>query len=158
MDNLEKLKKEYEELKKEFNLPPFEKLDEEFEIRALKPNESGILLNALLRTIYTKIGYYASLLEPCIAPTHPSFHALIETNNIPDNDKQEMQVFYKQLNKLVHESLYIETQTKKEIAKFINKLSDEFPEIKEKQGNFLKLIYLAWEKEEKKPTKTSYLG
>ena len=158
MDNLEKLKIEYEKLRKLHNLPSFEEMEKEFEISAIKIDEAGILIKTLLRSISSKLGYYANLLEPVAAPMQPSLHTLIESNNISDENKQEIQIFYKYLNKLLHEYLYVETGDDKDIGKFINKIFKEFPKIKEKERKFLKMIHEAWEKEEKIKTKTPYTG
>ena len=153
------LKDEYGKLCKKYALPSFEQLDEEFEIRVIEINKSGILIKAILRWITNKLGFFMNYLEPVISVPPQNIHALIEMRNISDSDRNEMFGFYKEISVLLHENISVELKSEKEIAQQIKKIWKVWPDIKRREGILLDKITLAWQKKEEKPTeKTEYSG
>lgn len=152
------MEKEYEDLRKKYNLPSYKELDEEFEIRAIDLPKSGILIKALIRTINTKLALFLNYLEPVLNTPPQSLHSLIEIKNTSNEDKKEMYIFYKRLAKLFHENCIIELKDERTIARQINKIWKEWPQIKQKQIALLEKISDAWAKEDEEETKTEYTG
>ncbi len=95
MENLEKLRTQYESLKKKFDLPNFDYLNSEFEISAIDIDKAGILTKAILRMIMGKIALFLNYLDPIISPNPQSYHSMVELNNISNDDKQKMLTYYK---------------------------------------------------------------
>lgn len=155
----EELQQEYESLRKKYSLPEFEFLDQEFEIRAIELNRSGILIKAVLRVITSKLNLFMNYLEPVVSAPPQSLHSLIEMRNLSDSDRNAMFEFYKEISILLHENLKIELMPEKDIAAQIKKVSKYWPEIKEKEIEFLEIITSAWRKKEENPTtRTEYSG
>lgn len=157
MEKLTNLKNSYDIIKKKFNLPEFDELDSEFEIRALDIEKSGILIKALLRIILSKLAIFLNYLEPIISPNPQSYHSMVELNNLSDDDKHEIFDYYKSLSSLYHEGCAIELKSEKEVANFIKKIYQKWPELKRKEIYFLDKITQTWLKEKEKE-KTTYTG
>lgn len=157
MENLEKVKKEYEIVKKEYSLPSFEDFDKEFEIRAVELDKSGIFIKTVLRVVLSRIGLYLNYLEPIFSPNPQSFHSMVETTNISREDKENILKFFKEVSSLYHGGCAVELDTYKNIASYIKKVWKKWPYIKGKEKEFLEIITKAWLKEEEK-TKTTYTG
>lgn len=155
----EELKQEYSILEKKYSFPRFEQLDQEFEIRAIEINRSGILIKAVLRVITSKLNLFMNYLEPVISAPPQTLHSLIEMRNISDLDRSRMFEFYKGISILLHENLKIELMQEKDIAAQIKKILKQWPEIKNKEVEFLEIITNAWKKKEENPTtRTEYSG
>ena len=153
------LKEEYEKICKKHALPNFEQLDEEFEIRAIEINKSGVLIKAILRWITNKLSMFMNYLEPVISAPPQNIHALVEMRNLSESDRGEMFEFYKEISVLLHENLSVELKSEKEVAQQIKKIYKVWPDIKKKEIAFLDKITLAWKKKEENPTvKTEYSG
>lgn len=154
---MENIKKEYENLKKKYNLPSFKDLDKEFEIRLLELNKCGIPIKALLRIINNKVGLFLSYIEPVISPHPQSIHFVIESKHIEEEDKKAMFEFYKELSCIYHKNCLIELSSEKEIANQINEIWKKWPSITKRMKTYLKKISESWNKEREK-TRTSYTG
>ena len=155
---MEELKKEYNQLKKKYNLPDFEQMDEEFEIRAIEMYRSGILIKALLRAINNKLSIFMNYLESIVNGQPQHIHALIEIKNTTDSEKEEMYEHYKKISILLHENLVFDLKPEKEIAKQINKNWKEWKAIKEKEIKLLEIITDAWRRKEESPSRSEYAG
>ncbi|MBS3151028.1 hypothetical protein J4443_01465 [Candidatus Woesearchaeota archaeon] len=156
---LKELKDEYEKLSKKYSLPKFEQLDEEFEIRAIELDKSGILIKAILRGITNKLNIFMSYLEPIITAPPQNIHSLIEVRNLSDADRSRVFEFYKEISVLLHENLAVELKSEREIAQQIKKVWKLWPKIKGEEINLLDKTTLAWKKKEESPiVKAEYSG
>jgi len=156
---LKELIEEYSKLKKKYSLPRFEQLDEEFEIRAIELDRSGVLIKAVLRWTTNKLNLFMNYLEPVVTSPPQNIHSLIEIRNLSDEDRKRMFEFYKEVSVLLHENLAVELKSEKEIAQQIKKIWKVWPKIKKEEINFLEKITSAWEKkEEDSKVKAEYSG
>ena len=78
-DNLQKLKENYEKLRKKYNLPEFDKLDDEFEIRKIDYDLN--LVREIKRLVSSRLLYISDLLDPILNP-HESLRSSIESNAV----------------------------------------------------------------------------
>jgi len=157
MENLEKLKAQYETLRKKFDLPNLEYLNSEFEINAIDVDKSGIFIRAILRMIIGKIALFLNYLDPVVSPNPQSYHSMVELNNLSNEDKQGMLDYYKRLSTLYHEGCAVELKSEKEIADYIKRICINWAELKKEAIKFLDKITEAWTVE-KKSEKTVYTG
>ena len=156
---LKELNEEYNKLEKKYSLPRFEQLDEEFEIRAIELDKSGVLIKAVLRWITNKLNLFMNYLEPVVTIPPQNIHSLIEVRNLSDEDRKRMFEFYKKVSVLLHENLAVELKSEKEIAQQIKKIWKIWPGIKKEEIMFLEKITSAWEKkEEDSKVKAEYSG
>ncbi len=153
------LKEEYEKLCKRYSLPRFDQMDEEFEIRAIELNRSGVLIKAALRMMTNKLNIFMNYLEPVISAPPQNLHALIEMRNLSEGERSEMFEFYKEISVLLHENLSVELKSEKDIAQQIKRVWKVWPDIKKREVALLDKITLAWKKKEENPTvKAEYSG
>ena len=72
-EDLAKLKEEYEEARKKYDLPSFKELDQEFEIRKLE--SGGFIIREVRRVIINKLQNFADWLTPILNPHPDSLHS-----------------------------------------------------------------------------------
>lgn len=154
---MDTINSEYNVLIKKYNLPSFDKLDREFEIRALEENKSGRLVKAIIRVIAGKLRGILEILDPVVNPNPNSIHSMIAVNNLPETIRKEMYSFYKMIGALYQECSLYDLEEDKLSAEFIKKLWAQWPKIKKTQKKYIKLIIETWSKEMPKQ-KAGYHG
>lgn len=154
---MDTIKQDYSELIKKYKLPSFERLDEEFEIRALEENKSGRPIKAILRLIANKLRSFLESLDSLINPNPSSLYSMMIINNINEELKKEIFDFYIKVGSLYQKCFYYELESDEKTAEFIKSFWKEWPELKEKQKRFLKTVMDNWEKEPEKK-KAGYHG
>jgi len=138
------IKEKYEEIKKKYNLPSYDDFNNEFEIQALDLEKCGLFYKTILRTILGKLSSFLNTLEPIASPNPQSMHSMMESNNLSDEDKQEIYNFYKELSYIYHQGCEYELKEEKEIMDFVKKTWKKWSEIKNKQKLILNKITQAW--------------
>ncbi len=154
---MDTIKSEYDVLIKKHKLPSFNKLDKEFEIRALEENRSGRPVKAILRVMAGKLRGFLETLDPVVSPNPNSIHSMIAVNNLSNSLKTEMYGFYKKIGALYQKCLFYDLEDDDESAEFIKKLWVQWISIKKTQKRYMKLIIETWSKEVPKE-KAGYHG
>lgn len=154
---MDTIKSEYDVLIKKHKLPSFNKLDAEFEIRALEENRSGRPVKAIIRVMAGKLRNFLEMLDPIVNPNPSSLHSMIAVNNLTESTKKEMYEFYKKIGALYQECLYYDLEDDDKAAIFIKKLWKQWEKIKQIQKKYMKLIIGTWDKEMPKQ-KAGYHG
>jgi hypothetical protein len=144
---MDKIKSEYNILIKKYGLPSFDKLDKEFEIRALEENRSGRLVKAIIRVIAGKLRGFLEILDPVVNPNPNSIHSMIAVNNLSESIRNDMYDFYKKIGTLYQECSLYDLEEDKLSAEFIKKLWTQWSKIKKTQKKYIKLIINTWSKE-----------
>lgn len=130
--NLEKLKKEYQNLQKKYNLPSFQELNEDFQIEKVAETETDIPVREIRKLVSDKLANYLRFTETLLHPINaPMFvFSIIKTINL------------EQKNKL--------TSAYKELAKNEVKLIGiDLSFSEEKEAEFVKESYELWQKVKK---------
>ncbi len=125
---LEKLKKDYEVLKKEYNLPSFEKLNEDFYIEKIADSETEILIREVRKFIGDKMMNYMRFIENLLNPVNVPMFIFSIIKLLDAEEKKSLSEIYKGL-------------MKKEVQ-FIE-LDLEFNE--KKEAEFVKNAYEFWQ-------------
>jgi hypothetical protein len=148
--------KSYDALKKKFDLPDYDDLDNEFEISLLE--EAPFPLRNIRRKIAEKVDFYTRFLEEQLQPeaTLPLIH---ECKYFTDEEKSEMFKFYMKLMLICRASaqLGIEEDDKKTAA-FIVKTLKEWKEMKLQLSGYVKKVRDAWKKDITIIETLGYLG
>lgn len=144
---MDTIKRDYNELIKKYKLPSFEKLDEEFEIRAIEENKSGRPIKAILRLIAGKLRSFLESLDPIINPNPSSIYSMMASNNVDGEMKTEIFDFYMKIGSLYQICIYHELESDEKTAEFIKSFWKEWPILKEKQKKYLKTVIDNWNKE-----------
>jgi len=124
---------EYEELKLKHNLPDFKALAEDFDIEKIADKETIFLAREVRRAINEKITAYIHLFETLINPTSPPMFVFKILKNMSEQEKEQIQEFYKVLSKTQIEIMKLDTvYSEKDEVKFINKTFKVWQEMKTK--------------------------
>ena len=142
---LENMKKEYEEFRKKYDLPSFNKLNEDFYIEKSADVETDFLLREIRRSVSDKLVNYLRFFEAFMNPsTAPVFiHSIVKT--FDEKSKSIVKETYGKLSKREVEliDLDLEYDEKKE-AEFIKSVEKEWDEIKKEIKEVLKTINKNW--------------
>lgn len=94
---IDDLKKQYEPLRKKYNLPEFSKLNEEFEIEKIQEKETEFLLREIRRVISEKIAAFLRFFELFINPQSAPVFILTSLKNLTPHEKDLIEKLYKEL-------------------------------------------------------------
>ena len=132
---METVKEKYQKLAKQYKLPSFDSLNNEFEISTIE--ETEFLLREIRRKIDEKLELYAKVLEPVLQP-EANVCDMHECKALNDEEKKIAYDIYK---KIMHINRFsIETSIKEDNKKtsiFINKIWHDWDKI---QKDFLNII------------------
>lgn len=152
---LEKLKEEYEKVRKKYSLPAFDEIDNEIEIR--KIDYDMHLIKEIRRLVIHKFSGLADLFEPILNPGH-GLHSAVEAKIFEKDEVEEIFAFYKKLWYYVHKGIAISLLTEKDEAEYIKEMLKILPEMKKITHKYAQKIADGWAKEEKEKAGDHYLS
>jgi hypothetical protein len=155
-DELKKIKKDYEKIRKKYNLPPFDKLDREFEIRFCPPE--GFILKECRRALSNKLKVYIQILDPVLSPHAGSLHSMIESDGFDEDEKKALFELYKKLGFYIHKSIVAGLQDEQAEADFINEVWKIWPSLKEEVTKFSEKATNLWKINDSKVEEAEYMG
>ena len=126
---LEKLKKDYLKIQKKYNLPEFDKLNQDFSIEKAADSETDFLIREVRKLIAEKMSGYLRFTEMLINPTNAPIFVFSIIKNLGVREKKDLSEMYKKM-------------AKNEI-KLIG-IDIEFSE--EKEAEFIKDSYKLWQR------------
>jgi hypothetical protein len=154
-DNLQKLKENYEKLRKKYNLPEFDKLDDEFEIR--KIDHDSNLVREIARHIISKLISICEYLDPILNP-HESLRSSVEANAFTEEEIEDMVKFYKEIWHNIHLCANASFVSDDEESKCISNMLVKWPKLKNKIKYFSDKLVMTWSQTEKDDATTHYTG
>jgi hypothetical protein len=152
------LKEEYKKIEEKFELPSFEKLEEDFDMEKILDKGEGLLVRDVRRVILEKLSSYLHLFETLINPASPPMFVFTFMKNLSEQDKKEIKAIYKELSRLQIETIKLDTifDEKKEVS-FIKRAHSQWQDLKKR----VYALVETFEKEFEKNTETkekSYFG
>jgi len=154
--DLEKLKEEYAKIQKKYDLPKFEDLDDEFEIREIPPEV--FIIREIRRFMSRRMQAISELLEPILSAGGRELHSFIETKIFEKEEIDDLYKFYKHLWTLVHEGITASLETEASEVAFIKKVWKNWPEIKKEAHKYADQLAKGWAKEEKEGFADKYVS
>jgi len=156
--SLQELKKQYEKLKKKYNLPTFSELNEDFEIEKLQERDTDTLSREIRRAMADRNLVYLRFVEMFQNPSQAPMFFLALVKGFDLDNKQLLDELYLDLGKFELKSIGLDNEyDEKKDVEFIKKFYKEWQQVKEKFGKFLKALEKSWEKKVEKKEK-GYLG
>ncbi|MBT7902385.1 hypothetical protein HN587_00875 [Candidatus Woesearchaeota archaeon] len=150
------MKKEYGLIKKKFDLPDFNVMDDYFEIS--KAETEPFILRNIRNKIYEYVEHSGSILDELIHPDS-KFCIMIESSTFTDQERDQLMVLYKQImffNRWAVEiSIY---DSDKENAKFIKSVFDFWKPFRKDLRKQVSKLKEVWIKEDEQKEKLGYLG
>ncbi|MFZ5954802.1 MAG: hypothetical protein ACOYT4_00060 [Nanoarchaeota archaeon] len=158
LNELEKLKKDYEEIRKKYSLPEFKKLAEEFDIEKISERDSSFLLRDIRRTMGEKLSAYLHLFEIFLNPANPPMFIYSMLKNLSDSEKQKIKQLYKTISKFEIAIMKLDTiYNEKEEAEFIKNTFAEWNGFKKEIFSILNECEKKFDKESNSEAK-GYFG
>lgn len=142
---LEKLKKDYEALRKKFNLPSFQLLNEEFEIERIAEHETDILLREVRKAITEKAIAFLRFLELMINPSSAPFFLLSLMKDFSISDKKLVEKIYKKLCEFEIKAIALDLKyNEKAEAGFIKDALKKWQDMQDDLQELSSMINRAW--------------
>src|SRR3989344_4145565 len=152
--SLQELKKQYEKLKKKYNLPTFSELNEDFEIEKLQERDTDTLSREIRRAMADRNLVYLRFVEMFQNPSQAPMFFLALVKGFDLDNKQLLDELYLDLGKFELKSIGLDNEyDEKKDVEFIKKFYKEWQQVKEKFGKFLKALEKSWEKKVEKKEK-----
>ena len=140
------LKKDYTKIQKKYNLPSFEKLNEDFQIEKIAEVETDFLIREIRKFIADKFSNYLRFVEAILQPTNVPMFIFSIIKSIGDKERKNLTNVYKKLAKIEVNliELDLEFVERKEVD-FIKESYEIWQEIKKDILNVLGIIKKNWD-------------
>lgn len=131
MEKLERLKENYGKLMKQYKLPSFKELNEEFEIEKIADKETELLLRQIRRCMLEKISAVSRFFELMLNPTEANLMVLSLLKDISADTKKRMEKVYRELSYIELTAVELDLDySEKNEAKFISDVSKDWKTLK----------------------------
>lgn len=151
------IRDQYEKLRKQYkNLPTFEKLDFEFEIRIIE--EQAALPREIRKHIMERLQQYAEYLNELLQP-EPTVANLRESQDFTAKEKGEMYDLYKRLM-IAHRAgmeVAISGEEKANVA-YIIEICKDWDKVKKQMLAIIKKVKASWMKDTEVDVDVGYFG
>ncbi len=146
----------YKEFKKKFQLPPFNQIDDAFEISLIDPEK--FFLREIVRTIRDELDSYFKILDTVLQPD-TKLGEMREANAFNEVAKQKIYDLYKRLRYHYRSADEVLINGSEDIcAKFITSFFSQFPAIRKEMQGIIHEMKNVWQKEMKERTDLAYFG
>ncbi len=154
---LKKLKEEYPKLQKKYNLPSFDRLNEDFKIEKVAQEETELLVREIRENVGETLENFLRFLEAILNPVNVPMFLFPIIKSLNTEEKNKLSEIYKKLSKLEIEAMKLIDYSEKKEAEFIKNSYKLWQEIKK---DFVKIIEAIEKKSDAKIEKTEkgYFG
>ena len=158
MENLKKLKKDYEHIQQKYKLPGFEILNQRFDIEKLAERETEMLIREVRRAIIEKASNYFKFIEILINPGAAPMFFVAAIKRMNGIDRQPLEQLYIELGKMEVDSIELENlYDEKKEAEFIKKANENWNSITKRFAELTSKMKKSFEGKDEKKEK-SYFG
>ncbi len=155
---LEDLKKDYEVLKKKYNLPEFQKLNEEFDTEKVAEHETDCLLREIRKAVMDKVIAYLRFVEMLLNPSNVPIFFFALVKGLTPSDKRILERIYSRLGNFEIDVIELDCRySEKDEAEFIKKIVREWKDIKEEMLKLVEVLRRNWDQKSRKSEK-GYCG
>ena len=144
--NLEKLKENYKEIQKKYDLPSFENLNKDFQIEKIAEIETDFLIREVRKFIADRFSNYLRFIETILHPINAPMFIFSIIKSMGVEEKKKLTNVYKKLakNEMKLIEIDIEFSEKKE-ADFIKEFYKVWQEVKKDILEVLEKIKKNWD-------------
>lgn len=129
---LEKMKKDYEKLRKKYPLPGFKELNEAFDIEEAAEQETDCLLRQIRKHMMEKVIAYLRFSEMLINPSNAPIFFFALVKGLTSSDKKVIDKIYEDLGELEIDVISLDCRySEKGEAEFINKIFSRWEDVSE---------------------------
>ena len=134
---LKKLKEEYSKIQKKYDLPSFDKLNEDFRIEKIAETETELLVREIRGGVGETLENFLRFVEAILNPVNVPMFLFPIIKSLNTEEKNKLSEIYKKLSKLEIESMKLIDYSEKKEAEFIKDSYRLWQEIKK---DFVKII------------------
>ncbi len=135
--NLKKLKQNYSEIQKKYELPEFNDLNKEFGIEKLSKNETDFLLRNIRKIISETMENFISFVELILNPVNAPLFLYSFIKCLSEEEKKTFQEIHSKITKFEIESMKLIIYDEKQEAEFIKNSLELWNNIK---TEFVKVV------------------
>ena len=155
MVELEEIREKYQILKEKYELPEFEKIDNDLELDNI---DSRFILREIRRKIVDKLGRHEKSIEAVLQPDS-GLSDMYECQHLPDERKAELFAIYKRLRYLDRYANLVSVQNSEQgNAEFVKFVYTTLLNLKPEIEAFYKEVKECWNIEEDTSTVLEYFG
>lgn len=156
--NLKELKENYKEIQEKYNLPAFERLNEDFHIEKIAENETELLIREVRKFIADRLFNYLRFIESFLNPVNVPMFVFSVIKIITSKEKEKLTEIYKKLAKIEVDLIELDIQfSEQKEAQFIKESYKIWQDIKEDMLNIIKMIKNNWDNKNETDSK-GYFG
>ena len=126
--DLNKLKQEYKVLQEKYNLPSFDRLNEDFQIEKATESETDFVLREVRRYVTDKFFNYLRFIESILTPNNAPMFVFAITKTLGTKDREKLIELYKKIAKIDIDLIELDIQYSEE-----------------KEANSIKEYYSLWQ-------------
>jgi len=143
---LNEVKKNYRKFQEKYNLPSFDKLNEDFQIEKITENETDYLLREVKKAMAEKFYNYLRFTETLLNPVNAPVFIFSMIKSIEAEKKKNLNEIYKKLAKNEIRIIEIDlVYSEKKEAEFIKESYKLWQEIKEELLDIIKNVKDNWD-------------
>jgi len=155
---LEKLKENYKVIERRYDLPSFEKLNEDFQIEKAAEVETDILIREIRKFVADKLAGYMRFVEALLNPVNSPMFVFSIIKFLGPEEKKKATEIYKKLAKNEIRLIKIDTDfSEKNEAEFIRNSYELWKDIKRGILDIIEKINRSWDNKFEVGTK-GYFG
>ena len=156
--SLNEVKKNYLKFQEKYNLPSFEKLNEDFQIEKIAENETEYLLKEVKKTMADKFYNYLRFTETLLNPVNAPVLIFSIIKSIDSERKKKLGEIYKKLAQNEIRIIEIDlVYSEKKEAEFIKESYELWQEVKEELLDVIQNVKSNWNKKSEGKSK-GYFG
>ena len=142
---LQDLKNEYLKFQKQYSLPSFQDLNEDFDIEKVAEHETDFLLREIRKQIMDKIIAYLRFVEMLLNPSNAPMFFLSLIKGLNSQDKRILERMYEKLGTLEINVIELDAKyDEKDEAKFIKNVSEEWKDISKEMIKLTEVLKRNW--------------
>ncbi len=127
---LKQLKEEYSKIQKKYNLPNFDKLNENFKIEKIAETETDFLIREVRESIGETLENFLRFVEAILNPVNVPMFLFPIIKSLSVEEKNKLSEIYKKLSKLEIDAIKLIDYSEEKEAEFINEAFKLWQEIK----------------------------
>jgi len=144
--DLENLKEDYKEIQKKYDLPEFEKLNEDFQIEKLAEIETDFLVKEIRKFIADKFMNYLRFIESILNPVNVPIFIFSIIKSIGEDEKKKLTEVYKKLVKCEVDLIKLDIESSEDDeVKFVKKSYKLWQEMKKDILKIVEVIKKNWD-------------
>ena len=147
----------YRELSKKHTLPPFEEINNEFEVSLIE--HDAFLLRSIIQRIIERMDFFSVLMESILQPDTGNLYSMHECKFFDDRQKEKVLEIYNRLMFLNRSAVELSLEKKEDKeAEFISTFMGEWKDIKKELAPIVQVMKGSWKNNILVKEELEYLG